>query len=1027
MRFTDLYIKRPILATALNVLILVAGLAALATLQIRQYPKMSFTVITVTTNYVGASADLVQGFITQPLTQAIASADGIDYLTSSSTNGVSTITVYMRLNYDSSAAQSNILTQIQSVKSQLPKDSDDSKLAITTGESTKLIYLSLSSDVLDAAQITDYAYRVIQPRLATVAGVGTITFYGDRPYAMRIWLDPNKMAVFGLSGSQVQNVLSANNFQTPAGQIRGEYNKFDIDAQTNLTEPEQFSNLVISSSQNGIVRLRDIAKVELGPQNQDIQTAINGKSGVLIAIDPTPNANPIDVANGIKGQLPELEKNLPQGVELKTVYDTTIFIDESIHEVMKTIVEAVIIVTVVIFLFIGSFRAIAIPLIAMPLSLIGVAVLLVALGFTINLLTLLAIVLAIGLVVDDAIVVLENVERHIKEGKSPFLATIIGTREIAGPVIVMTITLGAVYAPIALTGGITGSLFKEFALTLAGSVVVSGVVALTLSPMLCSKLLVAHGEPSFIQRRIEGFLGALQSGYARLLEFVFKIRIVVVIFGVLVFASLFFLFGAIKSELAPPEDQGSAIITTFAPASAGPDYQAFYHGKLGEVLAKLPEQQDYFTIAGIPLMNKGFGIAILKPWKERERNAGPIIRELQGSIRGVLGIKASAASLPPLPGSGGGLPLQFTVQSIGDYRTLAQTMGKIEAAARQSGLFGFIDADLKFENPTVVMKVDADKAGAYGFTMQDIGQTLQPLTSNGRINFMNIDGRSYWVVAQTPRVDRLTPEAFNKFYLISKVDGMPIPLSNVINTTIEVRPTELLQMNQINASTFSATLAPGVTMGQAATFLTELAQQTLPPGFTVDWKGESRQYVKEGSALVYTFGFAILVIFLVLAAQYESIRDPLVIMVSVPLSLCGALIPLAMGLATMNIYSQVGLITLVGLITKHGILICEVAKESQEKEGMSRIDAVQHAASIRLRPILMTTAAMVAGLVPLLFASGAGAASRFAIGIVIVCGLAIGTLFTLFVLPVVYSFLASDHRKAAATSKAQEQEIATLG
>jgi multidrug efflux pump len=1023
MRFTDIFIKRPVFAIALNLMLLIAGFAALASLQIRQFPRMQFTVVTVTTVYTGASADLVQGFVTQPLQEQIAAADGVDYLTSESRSGTSVITVYMRLNYSSSAAQSNILAKIQAVRADLPKEIEDPKLDISSGDITQLIYFSLSSEAMNAAQITDYSKRVIQPKFSTVQGVSKIKYYGDREFAMRIWLDPRKLAVFEISAADVRNAIANNNYQTTAGQVRGQYNSFDIDARTGLEIPDEYGAIIVSSSEKGIVRLRDVADVSLGAKDSDMVVKVRGKPSVFIGIDATPEANPLEVAQGLKGLLPDIERNLPVGLTMETAYDSTIFIEESIKEVQHTIVEAAVIVTVVIFLFIGSLRAIAVPIIALPLSLLGVAVFLAALGFSINLLTLLAVVLAIGLVVDDAIVVLENVDRHMKAGKSPFLAAITGTREIAVPVISMTITLAAVYAPIAFTPGISGALFSEFALTLAGAVFISGFVALTLSPVMCAMILKSSGKPGRVQHFIEHNLERMDRGYHKLLDRVLGFRIVVVIFALLVFASLFPLFAMIRSELAPTEDQGAIMVQTIAPAGVNPDYQEFYHDRVNEALAKVPDVASWFTLAGTPTMRQGTGIAVMKPWHERTGSIDESFAVARQELNKVVGLKTAAFSLPPLPGSGGGFPMQFVISTTEDYRVLAQVMDKVAEDARKSGLFTFTDVDLKFENPTAVLTVDRDKAGAYGVSMADLGATWLTMVSNGYVNRMSVQGRSYRVIPQAPRVDRLTPEDLTSYYVVAS-DGLPIPISNLVDMRTEVRPISLTQMNQLNAATLSASPAPGVTMGDAVAFLESTAASVMPRGFGIEYKGESRQFVKEGSSLVITFALAILVIFLVLAAQFESWRDPLVIMVSVPLAISGALLPLAAGWMTLNIYSQVGLITLVGLITKHGILICEVAREKQEKERLGKRQAVLEAAAQRLRPILMTTAAMVAGLVPLLLAAGAGAASRYAIGVVIVCGLTVGTLFTLFVLPVIYTFLASDHSKAATRNEEREKEIA---
>jgi multidrug efflux pump len=867
--------------------------------------------------------------------------------------------------------------------------------------------------------------RVVQPKFSTVPGVSKIRYYGDREFAMRVWLDPRKLAVYQVTAAEVRQAIADNNYQTTAGQVRGQYNTFDIEAKTGLELPADYGAIIVATGERGIVRLRDIADVSLGAKDADVVVKVRGKPAILVGIDPTPEANPLDVARGLKELIPIIERDLPSGLKMETAYDSSIFIEQSIEEVQHTIIEAAVIVTVVIFLFIGSLRAIAVPIIALPLSILGVAIFLAALGFSINLLTLLAVVLAIGLVVDDAIVVLENVDRHMKAGKSSFLAAIAGTREIAVPVVSMTITLVAVYAPIAFTPGISGALFSEFALTLAGAVFISGFVALTLSPVMCAMILRSAGEPRGVQRFIERNLERLDRGYHRLLGRVLAHRIWVLAVALLVFASLYPLFTAIRSELAPPEDQGAIIVQTTAPAGVNADYQEFYHDRVNEAQAKIPDVASWFTLAGTPTQRQGTGIAVLKPWEERSTSFAENFAVARRELSKVVGLKGAAFSLPPLPGSGGGLPMQFVMTTTQDYRILAQVASRIEEEARGSGLFIFPDLDLQFQNPTVVLTIDRDKAGAYGISMADIGTEWLTMVSNGYVNRMNVQGRSYRVIPQAPRIDRLTPESLTNYYVAAQ-DGFPVPLSNLVDVRTEVRPISLTQMNQLNAATLSAALAPGVTMGEAVAFLEETATKLMPQGFGIDYKGESRQFVNEGSTLMITFGLAIIVIFLVLAAQFESWRDPLVIMVSVPLAISGALLPLAGGLMTLNIYSQVGLITLVGLITKHGILICEVAKERQEKDGLNRQNAVLEAATQRLRPILMTTAAMVAGLVPLLNASGAGAASRFAIGIVIVCGLTIGTCFTLFVLPALYTFIATDRRTSAARSKEHQAEIEAM-
>ncbi|MBL8839210.1 MAG: efflux RND transporter permease subunit, partial [Alphaproteobacteria bacterium] len=996
--FTDRFIHRPVMATSLNVLLFVIGLAALLTLPIREYPETRSTVVTITTPYSGAAADLVQGFVTQPLQQAIASVPGVDYLTSSSTLGVSTIVATMKLNQSPDAAVANVVAQIQSVRWQLPRDIQDPSIKVSTGSSVSIAYVAFTSETMSRNQITDYLQRAVQPVLATVAGVGTVNLYGSQNFAMRIWLDPQRMALYGLTASDIQNALQANNRQTAAGQIRGYFNLFNVDARTSLTSPEEFRGLVVATRSDGLVRLRDVATVELGPQSRDVSGYANGRPAILVAIDPLPAANPLDVADGVRRVLPDVQRNLPSGLTMTLIADTTVPIRISIEEVVKTLEEAVVIVIIVIFLFIGSLRAVVIPIVAIPLSVVGVCAVLAALGFSVNLLTLLAMVLAIGLVVDDAIVVVENVERHMAEGKSAIEAAVVGTREIAVPVISMTITLAAVYAPIAFQGGLTGTLFREFALTLAGAVFVSGFVALTLSPMLCAKLLKRHARPSRMQAAIERALGAMQAGYLRALRDLLDHRPVVVVFALIVVGALPVLFMASRSELAPFEDTGLILAQSTGPVDGNIDYLDSTITQVMGRLQALPETANTFAFTGVPQANQSIAGTSLRDWGERQRTQNQVLAELQRELFGVVGLRAVPFQSAPLPGAGGGLPFQFVVTTTSDYQTLNAAVTTLMEEARRTGLFAFLDVDLKFESPTMTVRVNRDKAGAYGVTMDQIGSALQTMMSNGYTNFIGIDGRSYQVIPQAPRAFRLTPSSIDGFY-VRAANGDMVPLHNLVDVTIAAQPQFLLQFNQINSATISGAIFPNVALGTAIEAVREAADRVLPQGFSYDFTGASRQYVTEGGSLTRTFVLALVIIFLVLAAQFESFRDPLVIMVSVPLATCGALIPLALWVTTLNIYSQVGLITLVGLITKHGILICEVAKEEQEKHGRSRREAVEAAAALRLRPILMTTAAMVAGLIPLLFASGPGAQSRFAIGITIVAGLSIGTLFTLFVLP----------------------------
>jgi multidrug efflux pump len=1009
MRFTDIFIKRPVLAVSISFLIALLGFQAIFKMQVREYPDMTNTVVTVTTSYYGASADLIQGFITQPLEQAVAQADNIDYMTSASVLGKSTITVNMKLNTDPNAALADILAKTNSVRSQLPKESEDPTVTMSTGSTTAVLYIGFTSDELSSSQITDYLERVINPQLFTVNGVSKVDLYGGMKYALRVWLDPAKMAAFDLTATDVMGVLNANNYQSATGQATGEFVVYNGSADTQVSNTDELEKLVVSSEKGKVIRLGNIAKVNLEKSHDVYRASANGQEAVVAAINAAPSANPINIAADVMELLPELERNMPNNIKMNIMYDSTIAINESIQEVIKTIVEAALIVLIVITLFLGSLRAVLIPIITIPLSLIGVALVMQMFGFSWNLMTLLAMVLAIGLVVDDAIVVLENVDRHIKLGESPFRAAIIGTREIAVPVIAMTLTLGAVYAPIAMMGGITGSLFKEFALTLAGAVFVSGIIALTLSPMMCSVMLQANAKPSKFETVVHNFLDRMTNGYEKMLNAVMLHRPVFIVFAVIVFASLPLLFKFIPSELAPSEDKGVVMMMGTAPSNANLDYIQAGMNKVDQMLIEQDEIAFAQIFSGVPNSNQAFGIASMVPWSEREASQADIVKRVATLVKDIPEMSVTAFQMPELPGAGSGLPIQFVITTPNNFESLFQVASDVLTGVKTSPLFVYSDLDLNYDSATMKINIDKDKAGAYGVTMQDIGITLGTMMSDGYVNRIDLNGRSYEVIPQVERKYRLNPESMKGYY-VRAANGESIPLGSLIKIDVVAEPRALPHFNQLNSATVGAVPSPTVAMGDAINWFNTVAVDKLPNGYSYDFMGEARQYVTEGNALYTTFALALAIIFLVLAIQFESLRDPLVILVSVPLAICGALIALAWGAATMNIYSQVGLITLIGLITKHGILICEVAKEEQLHHQKDRIAAVTEAAKVRLRPILMTTAAMIAGLIPLMYASGAGAAQRFSIGVVIVSGLAIGTVFTLFVLPVIYSYLASIHK-----------------
>ena len=1022
MRFTDLFIKRPVLALVVSLLILLIGLRAMTGLQIRQFPKLSNTTITVTTVYPGASPELIQGFITTPIEQAVASAEGIDYLTSSSVQGTSTVTAYIRLNYDPNQAMTDVMAKVQQVKYLIPNEAQDPIILKATGQTTAVMYIGFASPTLPPPAISDYLTRVVQPLLATVDGVASADILGGQTFAMRLWLDPARMAARGITADDVAAAIRANNFQAAPGQAEGYFTLTNVDARTGLGDVEQFKKMVVKSAGGAVVRLEDVAQVDLSAQSWASSVAMNGQHAVFIGVQVTPSGNPLALVKGVRALLPEIRRTLPPSVKMQIAYDSTRFIQASIDEVESSLGLAVAIVVAVIFLFLGNLRSVLIPIVTIPLSLIGAGILMAAFGFSLNLLTLLAMVLAIGLVVDDAIVVVENVHRHIEAGRSPAQAALIGAREIASPVISMTLTLAAVYAPIGFLGGITGTLFREFAFTLAGAVIISGVVAVTLSPMMCSLLLTPAAAHGRFARLVDRAFTRLADAYGRRLERSLDYRPVTALFGAAVLVAIAFMYMNTKAELAPEEDQGVLFALTKAPQYSNLDYQDAYGADLDKALTAFPEGDLRFVVNGRFGANQGIAGMVFKPWNERSSTTQQIKPLLQAKFNAVEGMSAFVFSLPPLPASIGGLPVQMVISTTGDFVSLYNAMEKIKAAARKSGLFLVVDSDLAFNQPTVRIDIDRSKANELGITMQSIGDTLALMVGGNFVNRFNLQGRSYEVIPQVPRVDRLNPETLTRYY-VNSAAGQPVPLSNLVSLTNVTAPNALTRYNQLNSATFQAVPMPGVTQGDAVDFLERQAAQ-LPAGFSHDYLSDSRQYVREGHQLVVTFVFALIVIFLVLAAQFESLRDPLVILVSVPMSVFGAVLPLFIGLATMNIYTQVGLVTLIGLISKHGILMVEFANQLQLREGIDRRSAIERAARVRLRPILMTTAAMVVGLVPLVMATGAGAASRFSIGLVVVAGMSIGTIFTLFVLPAVYTVLAKDH--LAASRSVRSRELAEL-
>ena len=1013
MRFTDIFIRRPVLATVVSLLIMVMGLRSMGILKIREYPEIQSSVVTVSTTYYGADPSLVAGFITTPLESSIAQASGIDYLTSTSTLGQSTIQANLRLNYDAGRALTDISSKVDAVLNQLPKEAQTPVITVATGETVDSMYIGFYSTVLPANKITDYLIRVVQPKLQAVDGVQTAEILGEQRFAMRAWLDPRKMAAYGVTGSDVNQALADNDFISAVGRTKGQMVTVDLTAATGLHTVDEFRDLVIKSRNNAIIRLGDVANITLGAENYDTSVFFDGKGAVYIGIKVAPTANLLSVISGIHKVFPSIQRQLPQGLSGRIVYDATKYVNSSIREVISTIAKALLIVTLVIFLSLGSPRSVIIPTVAMPLSLIGAFFIMLALGYTINLLTLLALVLAIGLVVDDAIIVVENVHRHIEDGMTPLNAAYRGARELANPIIAISVVLVAVYVPIGFMGGLTGALFTEFAYTLAGTVAVSAVIALTLSPMMCSRFLKPyatggrHRFMDFVDRQF----GRLRSGYQGVLHHSLTYLPVTVVFAAAVLLSNYFLYKDAKSELAPQEDQGVLIAMATGAPDATLEQTMLYTRQIYRLMASYPETDHIFQLDGINGLNSGIAGMVLKPWDKRKTTTMQLQPDLQEKLGGITGLECAAFQPPPLPGGGQGLPVQFVIGTTEPFDRLNGVSQALVRKARESGMFAYVDSDLKIDKPQTTIEFERDKAAQLGLTMNNAGGALGAMLGGGYVNYFSLSGRSYKVIPQVMRSDRLNAQDLESYY-INTSGGTPIPVSTIASLKTSVVPESLNHFQQLNSATISAVPVGGVTLGQALSALGGLARGILPSGYSIDYAGQSRQYIQESKALLVTFFFALVIIFLALAALFESFRDPLIVLVSVPMSICGAMIFISLGVggASLNIFTEVGLVTLIGLISKHGILIVQFANDLQN-EGSGKREAVEMAAAIRLRPILMTTAAMVLGVLPLVTASGAGAVGRFNMGLVIMTGISIGTLFTLFVVPAMYMLLAADRSK----------------
>ncbi|MEW5702123.1 MAG: efflux RND transporter permease subunit [Candidatus Zixiibacteriota bacterium] len=1009
MKFTDLFIRRPVLAMVVSLVILIAGLQSIRSLSVRQYPRSDIAVIKVTTAYIGANADLVRGFITTPLERVIASADGIDYIESSSAQGLSTITVHLKLNYETNAALTQIQAKVAQVRNELPPEAEAPIIELETADNQfAAMYLGFAADHLDQNQITDYLTRVVQPKLSSIAGVQRAEILGGRRFAMRIWLEPDKMAAMGITASQVRDALAQNNYLSTLGRTKGTLVSVNLVANTNLQTPEEFRRLVVKKDNGVVVRLGDIADVVLGAENYDQDVRFDGQGAIFMGIWVLPGANTLDVIRSIREAMPRLQAELPVGMRAGIPYDSTEYIESAIDEVLKTLAETLLIVIVVIFLFLGSMRAVVIPLVAIPISLIGAVFLMMLAGFTINLLTLLAIVLSVGLVVDDAIVMVENIERHLRRGARPMRAALDAARELIGPIIAMTITLAAVYTPVAIQGGLTGSLFREFAFTLAGAVIVSGVVALTLSPMMGSRLLRAgdtqRGFAGMINRHFE----VVRDTYKRLLAGTLRYRpVIYVLWGIVILLIVpFYMFS--QRELAPQEDQSVIFGILQASANSTLDQTKLYAAKVQDVYESFPEKKNTFQLI---FPTGGFGGMVTKPWGQRTKSTQQLQLEASAALSKIPGIRVISLVPPALPG-GGDFPVDFVIASTAEPEQLVTFANQLVQAAYASGKFMYADADLKFDQPQTEVVFNRDKVRSLGVEMSQAGQDLSTFLGGNYVNRFSIQGRSYKVIPQVKRSERLTPDQLKDIYVTGTAGGL-VPLSTFATLRTTTEPRELKRFQQLNAVRIQGVVPPGVSLDDALRFLENEAARILPQGFTVDYAGESRQLRTEGGRFLGVFVLSAILIFLVLAAQFESFRDPFVILAgSVPLALCGSLLFSFLGFTTLNIYSQVGLITLVGLVAKNGILIVEFANHLRES-GMTKLDAVIEASATRLRPILMTTAATVFGHLPLVFAHGPGAGARNSIGIMLVTGMIIGTAFTLFVVPSIYMLVAQSQRQPA--------------
>jgi multidrug efflux pump len=1016
MKITDIFIRRPVLAIVVNLVILIAGIQSIRSLSVRQYPRSDIAVVTVTTAYIGANADLVRGFITTPLERVIASADGIDYLESSSAQSVSTITVHLKLNYDTNAALTQIQAKVAQVRNTLPPEAEAPVIELATADNEfAAMYLGFSAKDLDGNEITDYLTRVVQPKLSAVSGVQRADILGGRTFAMRVWLKPERMASLNISPTDVRTALTQNNYLSTLGATKGTMTSVNLVANTNLQTPEEFKKLVVKESKGSVVRLGDIADVVLGAENYEQEVRFNGQSATFMGIWVLPGANALDVIKRVRATMPEIQAALPSGMQGGIPYDSTEYISHAIHEVLKTLSETILIVILVIFLFLGSVRAVIIPVVAVPLSLVGAVFIMLIMGFTINLLTLLAIVLSVGLVVDDAIVMVENIERHMHLGQKPFEAALAAARELVGPIIAMSLTLATVYTPVAIQGGLTGALFREFAFALSGAVIVSGIVALTLSPMMGSRLLregaTERGFSGWVNHRFE----TVRQRYRRGLTSTLKYRpaVLAVWIGFLILIFPLYMFSG--RELAPTEDQSVVFGIVQAAPNSTLDQTTLFTGEVNKVFESFPEKKAVFQLT---FPTGGFSGMVTKPWNERKKSSQQLQVEASMGLSQIPGIRIIPVVPPALPG-GGTFPVDFVVASTAEPEQLVEFANQLVMKAFGSGLFMYADTDLKFDQPQAEVVFNRDKLRSEGVSLSQAGADLSTMLSGNYVNRFSIQGRSYKVIPQIKRSERLTADQLQDIY-IAGANGKLVPLSTFATIETSTQPRELKRFQQLNAVRIQGAIPPGVSLDKALKMLETEAQKILPKGYTMDYAGESRQLRREGSKFLGVFMLSAILIYLVLAAQFESFRDPFVVLAgSVPLAISGSLMFSFLGFTTINIYSQVGLITLVGLVAKNGILIVQFANHLQE-QGRDKLSAVIEAGETRLRPILMTTAATVVGHLPLVFARGPGAGARNSIGIMLVTGMIIGTAFTLFVVPSIYMLVAKTRKTQVSDSESSE-------